>query len=374
MTIETQLEWAIAAQEEAEAKVVALAERLGAVSLHATVQGRYHADAWEWWTSGFWPGILMLAYRRSGNERLLDMVREAEIELEKTLLDDRIYGLHHDVGFQFQPTSIARYKTTGERDARRRAFLAANMLMGRFNPVGNVIEAWNEEERRGSSIIDSMLNLPILFWAAEEFNQPRFFNVANTHATKAMKFFVRADGETHHVLRFDQKTGELIEARGGQGYAPNSCWSRGQSWGLYGFTLAYRYTKNPDFLATAEKIADKFLAALPAEMVPPWDFHVPEPASAPRDSSAGAIAASGLLELANLSPNHGTRYFESACQLLQALRKHCGTANHNDQDGLLLHATGHHPNGRNIDVSLTYGDFYYFEALCKLNGLTETCW
>jgi unsaturated chondroitin disaccharide hydrolase len=369
------LDWIAAARDDAEARVAALAARIGGAFLHATRDGRYiHHDADEW-TSGFWPGMLLLSYRSSGDQQLLTAAHEAEAELERAVIDDRLYGLHHDVGFQFSPTAVARYKLTGDPVARRRGFLAANLLMGRFNPAGNFIEAWNTEDRRGMMIIDSMMNMPLLFWASAEFDQPRFRNVALAHIATTMRTHVRADGETHHVIRFDQTSGAPLEAHAGQGYAPDSCWSRGQGWALYGFALAARYTGQADFLATARRVADHFIDALPPEGVPPWDFDVPDPQTAPRDSSAGAIAASGLLELAALLPQlEGARYRQAAIELLTALGEQCGTPGRNDQDGLLLHATGHYPTGRNIDVSLIYGDFFYLEALGKLNGQWETCW
>jgi unsaturated chondroitin disaccharide hydrolase len=190
-----------------------------------------------------------------------------------------------------------------------------------------------------------------------------------------MTHFVRADGSTNHIVRFDQATGEPTERLGGQGYAPDSCWSRGQAWGLYGFTLAYRYTGNAAYLTTAQKIADNFLAALPPSLVPPWDFRAPDAATAPRDSSAGAIAASGLLELAHALPTEaGEPYRASALQLLQALIEQCAAWDHPGEDGVLLHATGALPAARDIDVSLIYGDFFFLEALGKVHGVRETCW
>jgi unsaturated chondroitin disaccharide hydrolase len=373
--IDTTLEWATVAQEQAEAKLYALAKRVGGAFLHATTHGGYITHTPDEWTSGFWPGLLLLAYQQKGTTRLLEHAIEAEATLEQAVCSEYLYGLHHDVGFQFSPTAVMRYRLTGDPAARRRGFLAANLLMGRFNPSGGFIEAWNTDDRRGMVIIDSMMNLPLLYWAAHEFNQPRFRNVADSHARLALRHFVRPDGQTHHVLRFDQVEGTLIDARGGQGYAPFSCWSRGQAWALYGFSLAYRYTSDAAYLAVARRVADCFLAALPNQEVPPWDFGVPEPTTAPRDSSAGAIAASGLLELAALlPPTEGEPFRRAAVRLLHALYTHCGTHDHEREEGLLRHATGNHPKGLNIDVSLIYGDYFYFEALGKLNGDLETCW
>lgn len=369
-------EWLTTTRAAAEARVTALALRLGGAFLHATDAGRYLPLDADEWTSGFWPGLLLLTYRRTGDPALLAAAAHAEAELERAICDDRLYLLHHDVGFQFSPTAVMRYKLTGDPTARRRAFLAANLLMGRFNPAGTgFLEAWNTEERRGLVIIDTMMNLPLLFWAADEFQQPRFRNVALAHAHTTLRTHVRPDGSTNHIVRFDQETGTPLETRGGQGYAPDSCWSRGQSWALYGFALAYRYSRVPEFRAAAYRVANSFLATLPPEGVPPWDFGAPDVATAPRDSSAGAIAASGLLELAALlPPGEGKPFVAAATDLLMALAAHCGTADDPAHDALLRHATGNLPKGQNIDVALIYGDYYYLEALQKLDGLRETCW
>jgi unsaturated chondroitin disaccharide hydrolase len=374
-SLETALDWGIEAQANADRKILALLNKFGPAFFHATANGSYVPGDADWWTSGFWPGMLLLSYRRTKATQLLDAARTAEAELEQTMVDDRFYGLHHDVGFQFHPTAVMHYKLTNDPASRRRGLLAANFLMSRFNPAGSFIEAWNTDDRRGMVIIDTMMNLPLLYWAAAEFNQPRYRNVADAHAQTAMRTHIRKNGETHHIVRFDQVSGAVIEPMGGQGFGPYSCWSRGQSWALYGFALAYRHTGNPDYLATSRRVADNFIAALPPEMVPPWDFHAPNAAAAPRDSSAGAIAASGLLELAHLLPDgEGEAYCQAALTLMQGLIEHCGTADRPDQDGLLMHATGNLPRNQNIDVSLIYGDFYFLEALDKINGITETCW
>jgi unsaturated chondroitin disaccharide hydrolase len=375
MQIDIHLDWATRAQEQAVRQATSLAARLGGAFLHATDAGRYAPVPADWWTSGFWPGALLLIYQRTHEPGLLELARVAEDELDRAITSDLLYGLHHDVGFQFMPTAVARYKLTHDADARRRGVLAAALLMSRFNPAGNFIEAWNGERARGMAIIDTMMNLPLLFWAAEETGELRYRNVAEAHAQTAITHFVRPDGSTHHIVRFNQKTGEPTERLGGQGYAPDSCWSRGQAWGLYGFTLAYRYTQNPVYLTTAQKLADSFLGALPPSLVPPWDFRAPDADTAPRDSSAAAIAASGLLELAHALPDQtGAAYQEAALCLLQALVEQCAAWDRPGEDGILLHATGALPNNRDIDVSLIYGDFFFLEALGKIHGATETCW
>ena len=368
-------EWHQATLAAAEAKVIRLAGKVGPSFLHATVDGRYVNDRPEWWTSGFWPGMLWLVHARTGDAALARIARRAEDELERIVLDDRLYELHHDVGFQFMPTAVMRFKLTGAPSARRRGLLAAALLMARFNPAGSVLEAWNGDAKRGMSIIDTLMNLPLLFWAGEELGEPRFRNVAEAHLRTALTHSVREDGTTRHIVRFDQTTGTVVEVLGGQGYAPESVWSRGQSWAVYGLPLAYRYTQNPLYLDRARRVADSFIAAVPAGDVPPWDFLAPDAATAPRDSSAAATAASGLLELASLLPDAAAGdYRDAAVRLLRALNDRCATWDEDGQDGLLRRATGKLPMGENIEVSLIYGDFFFLEALYKLSGVTRTCW
>ncbi|MGL4611507.1 MAG: glycoside hydrolase family 88 protein [Trueperaceae bacterium] len=375
MGAETTTVWINEAREQAARKVSKLAERVGSQFPHASRGGTYSLEPPEWWTSGFWPGLLWLVWRQTKDEKLAVFAREAENALEQLLLGEGFYGFHHDVGFQFQPTAVMRYKLTGDRDARRRGLLAVALLMNRFNPAGQVIEAWNGEGNVGKVIIDSFMNMPLLFWAYQETGVVRFRNLAETHLNTALHSFIRADATTYHILRFDPETGEQREAQGGQGYAPESAWSRGQSWAIYGLSLAYRYTKNTRYRDAALRVADNFITALPDTGVPPWDFRAPDVANAPRDSSAGAIVASGLFELASLLEGaKALQYRNAALKLLSDLNTHCATWNDANEEGLLRHATGNLPAGQNVDVSLIYGDYYFLEALGKAAGDMTSCW
>jgi unsaturated chondroitin disaccharide hydrolase len=363
------LGWHAPAFAAAEAKVVAMARRMKGGFYHSAVpNGRYLPDLPEWWTSGFWPGMLWLTHQSTGDQGLAHHATVCEHGLHACFLDERVYDLHHDVGFQFSPTSVLRYKLTGDREARRRGFTAANLLASRFNPVTRIIEAWNGE-RRDHSIIDTLINLPLLFWAAEEFGQPRFANVANAHLETFMKHWIRTDGSTHHVIRFNMKTGAKIEALGGQGFAPGSTWSRGQAWGVLGLALAWRHTHDRTYLDAAKKVSESFLAALPVHGVPPWDFRVPDADNAPRDSSAAAIAACGFLELAaHLDGAEALKWRIAGANLARKLGEAVGLAGSSDKDGLLDKATGKKPMDENVEVPIIYGDYYYLEALHRLRG------
>jgi unsaturated chondroitin disaccharide hydrolase len=369
------LDWHETAFAAAETKVLAMAKRMKGGFYHSAIpHGRYLPDLPEWWTSGFWPGMLWLTHQSTGDLTLAHHATVCEHGLHACFLDERVYDLHHDVGFQFSPTSVLRYRLTGDREARRRGFTAANLLASRFNPVTRIIEAWNGA-RRDHSIIDTLINLPLLFWAAEEFGQPRFHNIAVAHIETFMKHWIRPDGSTHHVIRFNMATGEKIEALGGQGYAPDSTWSRGQSWGVLGLPLAYRYTRDPRHLEAAKLVAESFLASLPADGVPPWDFRVPDVANAPRDSSAAAIAACGFLELAeHVGPTDAAKWRNAGATLTRKLGEAVGLAHTLDKDGLLDKATGKKPLNENVEVPIIYGDYYYLEALHRLRGGVTLPW
>jgi unsaturated chondroitin disaccharide hydrolase len=371
----SQNDWLNATIAASEAKVRALSQRLPTAYLHAAPQGRYHHEAAEWWTSGFWPGMLWLVSQNTGDGRLARLATSLEHGLFAIFHDDRLYELHHDVGFMYQPTSVMRYKLTGNDEARRRGILAAMTLAARFNPASGLIEAWSSRKRYGMSIIDTLINLPLLFWAAEELEQPRFRNIAVAHLDTFLKHWVRPDFTTHHVLRFDPLSGEKLEALGGQGYAPDSCWSRGQSWAILGLPFAYRYTRDQRYLDAARGIAAKFLAHLPEHRVAPWDFSVPDVENAPRDSSASAVAACGLLEMADLVGSSEAADLRATAQgILMGLEKHVGLLHTDAKDGLLDKATGKLPFGENVEVPIIYGDYYFLEGLYRLRGGVQRCW
>jgi unsaturated chondroitin disaccharide hydrolase len=358
----------------AEAKVIRLAERVGGAHLHAGRPHHYPLDIPEWWTSGFWPGMLWLAYQGTRDKRLASFAKQSEDGIWATIHDDRLFELHHDVGFQFLPTSVIRYRLTGDQEARRRGILAAMILASRYNPKSGVIEAWNGE-RRDHSIIDTLINLPLLFWATEETGERRYYNIALAHLDKALDHWVRSDGTTHHVLRFDAARGGLIETLGGQGFAPGSVWTRGHSWAALGLSLAYRHTGEARFLHAAGLVVDAFLDRLPAHGVPPWDFLAPNVETAPRDSSAGAIVACALLELAShLDEAEGLRRRHQAAELLKKLSDEVGLLDDSESDALLAKATGKKPKEENVEVAIIYGDYYFLEALYRLKGGVHTVW
>ena len=322
-----------------------------------------------WWTNGFWGGMMWMMYQETGEERYAQIARFSEKAMDWCLQD--FYGLHHDVGFMYLPTAVLDYRLTGSPDARRRGLHAANLLAGRFNPVGKFIRAWNEENRpgedvRGWAIIDCMFNIPLLYWASEETGDPRFKHIAMMHADTVMEHFVRKDGSVRHIVEFDPETGERLRDYGGQGHALGSSWTRGQSWGMYGFLMSYLHTGKQEYLDTCKKIAHYFCANIPEDGLIPVDFRQPkEPYW--YDDTAAAIAACGLLELAKAVPEYERNmYRRAALKLLRALyENHCDFTE--DNDCILMKCTGAYHDERH-EYPIIYGDFFFMEALFKLKG------
>ena len=352
--------------KQAQQKVDQLMTRDLELAPHATRDGEYDGLTLDNWISGFWPGMLWIYYDMTGDIKYRDAAWDWDIRMERLTLEESRF--HHDVGFQHLPTSILKYKLTGDADGKRRGLAAANFLAGRFNLAGQYLRAWNRD-LPGWAIIDCLMNLSLLYWAAYEGKDPRFSHIATAHADMALRHMIRPDGSTCHVAVFDPASGELLEYKGWQGYAPDSCWSRGNAWALYGMTNTYRYTGDIKYLQASERVAHHFIASLPDDMIPPWDFRAPNIDTEPRDTSAAAIAASGLLELAELAPSEmGAVYYAAAKRIIASLSKGYSAFNEPEHEGILHGATGSKPDNTNVNVSLIYGDYYYVEALAKLRG------
>ncbi|MCU6712288.1 glycoside hydrolase family 88 protein [Paenibacillus sp. J5C_2022] len=334
---------------------------------HVSAVGKYDQIKVDQWISGFWPGMLWLLYEMTGEQRYREAAEPWDERMEQCFLRDNHF--HHDVGFQFLPTSVIRYKLTGDLDARRRGLFAANYLAGRFNPAGPFIRAWPRDQT-GWSIIDSMMNLPLLFWASEESGDPRFKHIAMAHADMVLRTFIREDGSVHHIVVFDPESGEVERYEGGQGHSPSSSWSRGQAWALYGMSCAYRYTGEERYLRAAKRVAHYFISALPEDHVAHWDFRAAaDLTDEPRDTSAASCAASGLIDIARqVAPEESALYEGAAARIIRSLSLRYSTLDQPEYEGILLGATGHKPVDVNVNVSLIYGDYYYVEALAKCLG------
>ena len=331
---------------------------------YSTENGQWKKNDIRWWTNGFWPANMWQMFRMTGDSLYRDEAVRAEKMLDEALTDFK--SLSHDVGFMWLIQSGVRYALEGNQDSYDRTLFAAHMLAARFNPNG-FIRAWNGEVREGWAIVDCMMNLPLLYWASEMTGDPRFRQIAMIHADTTMESFVRADGSCNHIVIFDPETGAFLDNPGGQGYVSGSSWSRGQSWALYGFVLSYLHTGKEEYLDTAKRIANYFISQITDDWMPRCDFRQPEEPLL-RDNVAGNVAACGLLELARAVPDmEGRFYFDAAVRILKAQEKDAANWECNDP-AIFTKCTSawHDISGRHI--TMTYGDYYFIEAINKLSG------
>ncbi|GHV88602.1 glycosyl hydrolase family 88 [Spirochaetia bacterium] len=348
-------------------KMAAQRERVGTKVPYIAVDGRYDdkmAANVYWWTNGFWPGILWLMYHDTKEAMYHDTARAIEERLDAAL--SGYEGLHHDVGFMWTLSARLDFQLTGNPLSRVRSLHAANLLAGRYNPRGRFIRSWNRNYT-GWVIIDCMMNLPLLYWASEQLADPRFRYIAIEHADTALKHLVRDDGSCNHIIVLDPENGNLLEAPAGQGYAPGSSWSRGQSWALYGFALTWLHTGEERFGAAAKRIAHYVIAAISRHgFVPPVDYRAPdEPVKI--DTSAGMIAATGLLCLADQAGDtEKNLYYDAALKLLKTLeRDYCDWDTTRDSIVQKGSAQYHELPGE-MGVPLIYGDYFFLEAIHRL--------
>lgn len=322
------------------------------------------------WVGGFWGGILWWLYRYSGEEKFLQKGKEISDWMEQGLLEYN--HLTHDVGFEYLLTSVADYMETSEQKPYFVGLHAAALLAGRYNPAGRYIRAWNEnkyidgsESKAGYAIIDCMMNIPLLFWATEESGDPRYRQIAMLHADTAMREFIRENGSSEHIVVFDPESGAVVNKPEGQGYARGSSWTRGQGWAIYGFAMAYHYTKKQEYLDTALKVAAYFLSRLPENGMPPVDFDQPaEPAFI--DMSAAAIAVCGMIDLKKWVRTEEEEWLEKGIRmLLGALYENCDFSVENQA---LVENCKQMYHEEPVQQHWIYGDFYLVEALMKRRG------
>jgi unsaturated chondroitin disaccharide hydrolase len=329
------------------------------------------------WVDGFWSGQLWLAYDETGDAVFLDAARAQRPYFIERL--DRPESHDHDLGFLYSLSLVADYKLTGDSDARRGALRAADSLARRHNAHGHFIRAWNpwspDIHNQGRIIIDCMENLGLLFWAADQTDESRYRDIAVAHAHTSADYLVRADGSSYHTYHFNPASGEPLYGETVQGYADESCWSRGQSWGIHGFALIGYYTGEARFHDIAAKLADYALARLPEDNVPCWDYLLPANETHYRDSSAGAIMAAGLFLLADVLADaaQADQYRDCARAILNGLIAGYTTFDHPGAEGLLLQGASHVKRGYTNNM-LPYGDYFFIEALLRAGGRTDFFW
>lgn len=326
-----------------------------------------------WWCSGFYPGSLWYIYEYTSDETFRDMAWDATRKLEDLI------GRHtdHDIGFQINCSYGNAMRLTGDSAATVPTYLAAaRKLAGRLNPATGVTLSWDwtRKDWRYPVIIDNMMNLELLVKAARISGESELADAADTHAHTTLKNHFRPDWTSWHLVDYDPVTGEVRSKETVQGYADDSAWARGQAWALYGYTMMYRETSLPEYLEAAENIAKMILSNLPEDGIPYWDFNAPDIPEALRDASAGAIMASAFIELSTLTSDSlaAENYLDTARKQILTFASDEYLAKPGENGFFLLkHCVGNIPENSEVDVPLSYADYYFLEALIRYSALVR---
>lgn len=334
--------------------------------------GQYEFSGSGWWCSGFYPGSLLYLYEQTRDAALYT---EAE-RILKVLEKEKYNTATHDLGFMLFCSFGNANRVAPKPEYKEILLTGAKSLSTRFNPKVGCIKSWDSKPSDFLVIIDNMMNLELLFWATRVSGDSSFYKIAVTHANTTIKNHFRPDYSSYHVLNYNPETGAVQQKRTAQGAADESAWARGQAWGLYGYTVTYRETKDPKYLEQAQHIADFLLnhPNLPADKIPYWDFNAPGIPNALRDASAAAIMASALIELSGyVSPGESKRYLDVAATILRSLSGTTYKAAPGTNGGFILqHGVGHLPNKTEVDVPLTYADYYFIEAMIRYKALARS--
>lgn len=355
--------------KDAAAQYKVLMKNVPADSLPETFEkGRSKSITARNWVSGFYPGTLFYLYQGTKDKALY------EAGLAKLPLMEPIKTIDsHDIGFMmFDSFGIANQIKPSE-EYKEILLTSAKSLSKRFNPIVGCTMSWSSKTGEFRVIIDNMMNLELLMWATKVSGDSSYAKIAITHANTTMKNHFRPDYSSYHLVNYNPATGSINKKQTVQGFADESAWARGQGWGLYGYTMMYRETKNKNYLTLAKNIAEFILnhPNLPADKVPYWDFNAPGQPDAYRDSSAGSIYAAALIELAGyVDAASSKKYMDAAETIIRTLSSDKFKAAPGENGGFILkHGVGHLPKPALIDVPLTYGDYYFVEAMLRYKNL-----
>jgi len=320
----------------------------------------------KWWCSGFYPGSLWMLYGATKDE----VIKEEALKRLAILEPEKTYTGNHDLGFMMYCSFGTAYALTNNPEYKNVIFTAANSLATRYRPSIQAIQSWDSSKNfKCPVIIDNMMNLELLEWVAKNGGDKKLHEIAVNHSNTTLKNHFRPDNSSYHVIDYDLQSGGVSRKVTHQGYADESAWARGQAWGFYGYVVMYRFTKEKKYLDQANKIAQFLLnhPNLPADKIPYWDFNAPGIPNELRDASAAAVMASGLLELAQYSNGKNkNEYIGTAEKMLRSLASPSYRAPLGSNGGfILMHSVGHKPGASEVDVPLTYADYYFIEALTR---------
>jgi hypothetical protein len=321
------------------------------------------------WTVGFFPGTLWYMYELNGREFL----KNEAIRYTEALDSVKYHTYTHDLGFMLYCSYGNAYRLTGHEKYKQVLLHGAESLASRYNNTVGCIRSWDFGPWQFPVIVDNMMNLEYMMWAAETSGDKKYSDMAVSHANKTMNNHFRADFSSYHVVSYDTLTGQPLEKQTHQGYGDETAWARGQAWGVYGYAMMYRKTKDEAYLKMAQNIASYImnLENMPADKVPYWDYHAPNIPDAPRDASAAAITASALLEMSTMVSD-GQKYFEYAEEVLKSLSSPAYLAEPGSNAFFVLkHSVGALPNNSEVDTPINYADYYYLEALLRYKQLKK---
>lgn len=321
------------------------------------------------WTQGFWTGIIWIAYELTGNE-IYRQKAELQVKTFKERIEKMLGINHHDMGFLYTPSCVAAYKLTGNEEAKAAALMAADYLISRYHEKGEFIQAWGELGKPESYrlIIDCLLNIPLLYWATEVTGEEKYAKIGYKHFNTTIKNIAKEDGSTYHTFYFDVENGAPLKGVTAQGNSDDSCWARGQAWGMYGPVLTYLYKHNSDAIEFFKRTSNYYLEHLPEDCVAYWDMDFTE-GDEERDSSAAAIAVCALLagaELLSKDDPDKELYHNAALTMLNSLIDNYAVKPEDNSNGLLLHAVYSKPANSGVDECNIWGDYFYMEALARL--------
>lgn len=330
-------------------------------------EGALWTSNYKWWCSGFYPGSMWYVYEYTGDEKIKELALKYQAGLEPL----RFRKDDHDIGFQLMCSYGNCLRLTEDQTCVPVLIDGANSLASRFDPEVGCTRSWSFGKWSFPVIVDNMMNMELLLKAAELGGSDSLKNVALAHARTTMKNHFRDDKSCFHLVDYNPETGEVAGKQTVQGLADDSAWARGQAWGLYGFTMVYRFCKEQDILDHAIAIAEYLLPRLPEDGVPFWDYDSAEIPNDVRDASAAAIMASGLIELSQyVDAEKAERYLATAEKMLRTLASEEYLCAEGEDYGFLLkHSTGNKNTDSEVDVPLTYADYYFLEALIRWSRL-----